>query len=174
MEYLILGFAGGDAKIIESVSDGLDINISHAFIYDRGLVWEATGIKEDHDLYSGFWPHDIKKYVGNPAVRYVLVPLPDITAARTEILRLVGTPYGGGDCFRAGVYALSGIQIPDNKAFVDCSESDVRAIRAGGMVILPDLEAGCIAPASLYKALIAAGCQDVTHEINTQLAVMTA
>ncbi|WP_094607718.1 hypothetical protein SPSIL_009200 [Sporomusa silvacetica DSM 10669] len=157
MAKVVLIFVGGDSEIdkfIEHFSNGEDVNISHAAMLLLNSTLESTGVKEGNDPYPGVWPHDPAKYVDNPYAKFIEIEVPNLTAGEAEARKLIGTPYGPGDCFRAGVYEMFGWKIPDNAFTMDCSEMDARVVRAMEVPVLPELEPGQIAPARLFRSIM--------------------
>lgn len=155
MATVTLVFVGGNStvdKVIQEFSHG---DVTHAAIKILGSVCEAKGMKEETDLYPGFWPHDPVKYDQDADAHMVVVDVPDLAGAEAEARRLIGTPYGYIDCVRGGTYDNTGIQIPGNDLTVNCSEAVTRILRAGGWQILNGVEADCVTPVDLYKAVAA-------------------
>jgi hypothetical protein len=154
MDKLTLIFVGGDSrvdKLIEDVSGG---DVSHVACLLFDSVYEATGMKEESDLYPGTWLHNPTKYDSNPDARFIEIEIPDMAALKGEARNLLGTPYAYGGCIKTGIYDLSGIELPDCALTTHCSETITRLLRSGGVNILPDIEPGCIDPSRLYKAVI--------------------
>jgi len=136
--------------VINDVSQG---EYSHSAIkFDWGII-ESLGIKDPGDKYPGVWLHDPGKY-DNAMVTRIEVDLPDIPAAEVEARLLIGTLYGYTDCVRGGLYDLLGVELEGNKITANCSETVTRILRAGGLNILPDIEADCITPNDLYRELV--------------------
>lgn len=159
MDKLTLIFVGGDSfidKAIEEVSKG-DVSHTACILFDS--VYESTGLKEAEDKYPAVWLHDPDKYTDNPYAKFIQLEIPDMAALKAEARKLLGSPYGYVDCIRAGIFDLLNMQIPDSDFAMDCSETVARLIRAGGINILPDVQAGCIDPARLYKEVLAIGGQ---------------
>lgn len=167
MAKVVLIFVGGNSEIdkfIEHFSNGEDVNISHSAMLLLNSALESTGMKEENDPYPGVWLHDPAKYVDNPYARFIEVEVPNLVAGEAEGRKLIGTPYGPGDCFRAGVYEMLGWKIPDNALTVDCSEMVTRVVRSMEVPVLPELEPGQIAPARLFRSIMQDwNGQDVTY-----------
>lgn len=166
---LVYIFVGGDTEIdhiIQDWSNAKDINITHVAMLLLNSTLESSGIKDEHDPYAGVWLHSPKKYIGNPDAKFIAIDVDSLEPFEEEARNLLGTLYGYGDCARGGIYDRYGIELPDNAKFMDCSETATRITRAE-INILPDIEAGCVTPARLYRTLINDfGGIDITKEIN--------
>lgn len=144
---------GGDStvdKLIQTVEGGKETHVAGIML---GSIAEATGLKEKHDLYPGFWLHDPTKYDNNPDATFYNVEVPDIEAANEEVRRLIGTPYGYSDCLKYALHKCTGVDMPDNTLSVDCSEAYTRIFRAGGLNIFPDLSPDEVSPDEFDKWL---------------------
>ena len=159
MAKMLVGFVGGDTrldKFIEDFSHGTDVDISHAFLMLFGSTYESTGAKEEEDPYPGVWLHSPDKFRSDPHARFVVVDVPDRRAGEDKARALLGTLYGYTDCVETGLQELFSISIPDNALTMHCSETVTRILRAAGLAVLPDLEAGSVSPAHLYRELMEA------------------
>ena len=159
MAKMLVGFVGGDTrldKFIEDFSHGTDVDISHAFLMLFGSTYESTGAKEEEDPYPGVWLHSTDKFRSDPHARFVVVDVPDRRAGEDKARALLGTLYGYTDCVETGLQELFSISIPDNALTMHCSETVTRILRAAGLAVLPDLEAGSVSPAHLYRELMEA------------------
>lgn len=153
MSKITLIFVGGNSevdKVIDNVSHG---DKSHVAIGILGSTLEALGMKDEHDLYPGVWLHDPLKYQNNPDAIFKEVEIPDIQAAETEARKLIGTLYGYDCCIKGGVYDQTGLEIFGNLLTANCSKTVTLVLRAGGFNILPSVNADCITPNDLYRAL---------------------
>lgn len=157
---LTIGFVGGDTwldKAIEGISGGQYADISHSFI--KGIldsILEAEGVKQYNDPYPGVWLHPLNKYEGNTHVKYVDVDVPDIEAAKSKARDLIGTVYGYTDCIATAAALVNknlADALSDGEKTAMCSETVTRILRAGGLDILPGIEADQISPVKLYEAL---------------------
>lgn len=156
MPQITIAAAGGYETIdgvIETFSHGLRDNISHIAMILAGNTWEAQGVIVGNEPYPGFWPQRWDRLVNKECVKLIAVDVPDLAPILKKAQELKGTPYGYGDCFRGGIYELTGKQIPDSEFTVDCSESITRCMRTV-IPILPEItETGCITPEKMYKYL---------------------
>jgi hypothetical protein len=144
-------------KVINDVSHG---DYSHVAIkFDWGVI-EALGVKDPSDKYPGVWLHSVDKY-NNADVKLVDVDLSDLPAAEDEARRLIGTLYGYTDCIRGGIYDLTGVKLPGNVLTANCSETVTRILRDGGLNILPGIDADCVTPNDLCRALEAQYGQNI-------------
>lgn len=159
MPKVIVGFVGGTERIdgfIETVTDALKENISHTFIIIGDDLYESTGYKADGDKYAGVWKREgqANKYDNNPYAKFIELEFDEIDSIKKMAEHYIGTRYGHFDCVRGGWYDLTGIELPDNDFFMDCSEYVTRCLRAKIKKLLEGLEAGCITPIHLYKELL--------------------
>jgi hypothetical protein len=165
MDKVTLIFVGGDTKvdkIITSVTGGVYSHVA-GFLFDS--VYESTGQKEEGDPYPGVWLHDANKYNNNQYAEFIEVDIPDIEALKIEGRKLLGTPYGYIDCLRGGFFDLLGIKTLDNDWAMDCSETWTRLLRAGGLDILTNIEAGDITPARIRQAILDNGYGKIINPI---------
>jgi hypothetical protein len=129
------------------------------FSHVAGLMFnstlEAYGWKLEDDPYPGVWLHSPWRYsLRDPNVVFVDVEIPDIKGAEFEARRLIGAPYGYIDLLAAGIYNLFRIDLRTSGRHISiCSEVWVRILRAGGVEVLPGVEADAIAPMDLYRTL---------------------
>ncbi len=83
--------------------------------------------------------------------------VPDLDNALREAERLVGSPYGLLSCLFGGLYDVFGAELVVPAGAVDCAQLAVRAIRAGGGSVRPELPDSCFTPQGLYAAAKMAG-----------------
>ena len=129
-------------EIIEAVTDS---EFSHASIFLLDGIVEAIG--------EGVVISDVHKYdkIGKEIVS---VEVPNMPAAIAVAHSLIDKEYGFGDCITGAIFDLTGVEIGGlNKETVNCSETVTLILRAGGVKILPEIEAGCITPQDLYEEL---------------------
>jgi hypothetical protein len=175
MSKITVVFVGGDSgvdKVIDTVTNG---NISHVAIKILGGTLEALGIKDSVDKYPGVWLHDTAKYDNNPYADYIDIDLPDLASAEKKAKLLLGKFYSYIGCIEGGAYDLFGVQlhpwltkvinvltikalglpvnIDTGEWTMNCSETVTRILRAGGLNILPGVDADCITPEDLRVAL---------------------
>lgn len=157
MDKITLIFVGGDSRLDKLITGVTGGNKSHVagLLFDG--VYESTAFKEEADPYPGVWLHNPSKYTNNLNAEFVEVEVPDIESLQTEARRLLGTPYGYVDCIRTGLYEMFGIVITDNAYPMDCSETWTRLLRAGGLDILSEVQAGCISPEKMYDTILDGG-----------------
>lgn len=168
-----IGFVGGDTwidDVIKFFSNSYSENITHSFAIVYGRPFEAEGIKEEGTRYPGAWftPNRYKyfneKFKG--LVKYIRIEIPDLEAFEDKAVALQGTLYGYSDCLAAEYKKLTGNDaLVDGETTVMCSETVSLLLRAGGLDILPNLQADQIMPVVLYHELIDNfGGIDVTAE----------
>ncbi|MDF2523192.1 MAG: hypothetical protein K0R31_833 [Clostridiales bacterium] len=168
-------FVGGSKLIdtvIETVTHG---TCSHTAIKILGGVLESQGIPDVGDTYPGVHLHTDGKYNNNAYAQFVDVDLPDLVAAEKKAQSLLGKFYSYIGCIEGVSYDIFGInlhpiinkfinllivkylKIPINlntgEWTMDCSETVTRILRAGGLDVLPSVDADCITPEDLLKAL---------------------
>ncbi|MBU2700435.1 hypothetical protein Ga0466249_001527 [Sporomusaceae bacterium BoRhaA] len=170
-------FVHGDTFIDKSIDDITNGKYSHTAIKILGGVLEALGMPDDGDKYPGIHLHDLGKYDNKPYVEFVSVELPDLAAAENEARNMIGMFYSYIGCIEGGTYDLFGINlrpwfnkiinilitkffhIPVNlstgKWTMNCSETVTRILRAGGLNVLPGVDADCVTPMDLYRYLTA-------------------
>ena len=142
---------GDNTNVVDHVINDASRGVySHSAVEFPWGVVESLGIKDADDKYPGVWLHDPGKY-DNATAKFIEVDLPDIARAEAEARRLIGTLYGYTDCVRGGLYDLLGVELEGNKLTANCSETVTRILRAGGLVILPDVEPDCITPNDLGR-----------------------
>lgn len=155
-------------RTIEAFSQGDFCHVAVRFSW--GIV-EALGVPE-----RGFMPgvrlSPVDKYDGK-AVVTIKLALPEEAAAEQEARRLLGRLYSYIGCLEGGVYDMTGIRLQPwlnkfsdwlqtrlfgtvlpvdvGKWSMNCSETAARIIRAGGINILPGVEADCITPMDLIR-----------------------
>jgi hypothetical protein len=78
--------------------------------------------------------------------------VPDLNNALREAERLVGNPYGLLPCLSGGLYDVFRVELIVPAGAVDCAQLAVRAIRAGGGSVRPELPDSCFTPQGLYAA----------------------
>lgn len=168
-------FVGGSKlidKVIENVTHG---TYSHTAIKILGGVLESQGIPDVGDKYPGVHLHTDGKYNNNTYTQFVDVDLPDLIAAEKKAQSLLGKFYSYIGCIEGGSYDIFGINLhPIINRFINllivkflnipinldtgewtmnCSETVTRILRAGGLDVLPSVDADCITPVDLLKAL---------------------
>lgn len=168
-------FVGGSKlidKVIENVTHG---TCSHTAIKILGGVLESQGIPDVGDKYPGVHLHTDGKYNNNAYTQFVDVDLPDLIAAEKKAQSLLGKFYSYIGCIEGGSYDIFGINLhPIINRFINllivkflnipinldtgewtmnCSETVTRILRAGGLDVLPGVDADCITPEDLLKAL---------------------
>jgi hypothetical protein len=168
-------FVGGNElvdKVIEGVTHG---TCSHVAIQILGGVLESQGVPDKGDRYPGVHLHALDKYDNNQYAKFVEVEVPNLSAAERTAKRLLGKFYSYIGCIEGGVYDLFGIQLhpwiakyinllivkffrlPVNldtgEWTMNCSETVTRILRAGGLSVLPGVDADCITPEDLLVAL---------------------
>jgi len=168
MSKMVVGFVGGDTdldKFIEKFSHGEDVDVSHAFLMLFGSTYESTGAKEEQDPYPGVWLHNPDKFIDDQHAKFIEVEVPNKRAGEDKARELLGTLYGYTDCLETGLKELFNISIPDNELSMHCSETVTRILRAAGIDILPNIEAGQVSPAALYKEVMQLGGQDIAGQL---------
>jgi len=146
MKVNVLFYFGHDwiGKVIDAV-EGPGKDPSHTGIFMFGGLLEA--VKE------GFVKSPATTYDGLDT-KIITVDVPDMGAAETKALTLLGTTYGYIDCVNGGLHDLTGKNVPgDGEITANCSEAVCRILRAGGLDILPGVYADDITPADLLRAL---------------------
>ena len=158
MSAVRVGFVGGDTivdTVIEAASGSQYADISHSFVYLLNSIVEAEGVKKYSDPYPGVWVHPPDKYEGNQHVKFIDVDVPDLPAAESKARELIGTLYGYTDCIVTATKFLTGHNIfKGGENTMHCSETVVRILRAGGLVVCPELEADEVSPILLYEDLL--------------------
>jgi len=140
------------SRIISKVTKGPYTHV--ALIIDEKNLIESFASKIDSDPYVGVWLHPAGRYNKYKSAVFINVEIPDQKGAEQEIRDLLGCYYGFGDCIAAGIYSLTGRQIPANgELTMTCSETVIRILRAGGLNILPGVKPDVISPMDLYRAL---------------------
>lgn len=168
-------FVGGSKlidKVIENVTHG---TCSHTAIKILGGVLESQGMPDVGDKYPGVHLRTDGKYNNNTYTQFVDVDLPDLIAAEKKAQSLLGKFYSYIGCIEGGSYDIFGINLhPIINRFINllivkflnipinldtsewtmnCSETVTRILRAGGLDVLPGVDADCITPEDLLKAL---------------------
>ncbi|SEP36904.1 hypothetical protein [Propionispora vibrioides] len=155
-------------RTIEAVSQGDFCHVAVQFAW--GIV-EALGVPE-RGFVPGVRLSPTDKYDGK-AVATMKLALPEEAAAEQEARRLLGRLYSYIGCLEGGIYDLTGIRLQPwlNKLSdwlqirlfgtvlpvdigtwsMNCSETAARIIRAGGINVLPGVEADCITPMDLIR-----------------------
>lgn len=140
------------SKLISKVTKG---EYTHVALKILNSVLEAFVSAIEDDPYPGIWLHEPDRYDNYKNAVFVDVEVPNLRGAEREARRSLGTYYGLVDCITSGIYNLTGASIPGNgKHTMNCSETVVRILRAGGVNILPGINADSISPMDLYRALI--------------------
>lgn len=178
-------FVGGNKlidKVIENVTHG---TCSHTAIKILGGVLESQGIPDVGDKYPGVHLHIDDKYNNNAYVQFVDVDLPDLIAAEKKAQSLLGKFYSYIGCIEGGSYDIFGInlhpiinrfinllivkclRIPINldtgEWTMNCSETVTRILRAGGLDVLSGIDADCITPEDLLKALTSKNFSNINN-----------
>ena len=170
-------FVHGDTFIDKSIDDITNGKYSHTAIKILGGVLEALGMPDAGDKYPGVHLHDLGKYDNNPHVEFIEVDLPDLASAEKEGRNLLGMFYSYIGCIEGGTYDLFGINIhplinnminilitkflhipvklSSGELTMNCSETVTRILRAGGLNVLPGVNADCVTPMDLYRYLAA-------------------
>lgn len=155
-------------RTIEGVSQGDFCHVAVRFSW--GIV-EALGVPE-RGFVPGVRLSPVDKYDGKAVVMMKLA-LPEEAAAEQEARRLLGRLYSYIGCLEGGIYDMTGIRLQPwlnklidwlqirlfgtalpvdvGKWSMNCSETAVRIIRAGGIKVLPGVEADCITPMDLIR-----------------------
>ena len=96
------------------------------------------------------------------------VPLYDQAVSKAN--SLLGTPYGlVTDCLVGGIHDVLGIELTGNgEKTVNCSETVLRILRAGGVAILTDHVADIITPEDLYQVVLQVREQQIAAGIIVQ------
>ena len=139
------------SKVIERVEGGPWTHVA-GLILDSTL--ESEGVKEHSDPYPGVWLHPPDKYKDGEDAVFIQVDVPDLAAAEQQARDSLGSLYGYIDCVNGGIKELFDKVIPgDGTATMNCSETWTRILRAGGLDVLPGIEADSVTPQMLYEAL---------------------
>jgi hypothetical protein len=172
-------FVGGNSwvdSVIEKITHG---DVSHVAIQILGGTLESQGIPDKGDRYPGVHLHDLHKYDNNPYAKVYSVDIPDVLAATQKAEEVKGKFYSYLACFEGGTYDLFKIhlhpiimkginwclskllRIPidldTGEWTMDCSETVTRILRAGGLLILPNIPADEVTPEDLEDALVSMG-----------------
>lgn len=132
--------------------------LSKAIQFATGSQWAHVGIELlggiVEALFDGVSLSVNNKYEGY-IHEYVEVDIPYLEAAEEKARALLNASYGFiTDNVSGAVHDLTGIVLAGNgEATVNCSETVVLILRAGGFVILPDHAADTITPGGLYRAI---------------------
>lgn len=146
--YLRLLFIKEDTptgELIQRITGG---EWSHVAVYALGGLVEAVPPRvtvSSVGRYQGLRTEFVDFYV------------PDLDCALREVERLVGSPYGLLSCLSGGLYDVFGVELTVPAGAVDCAQLAVRAIRAGGRAVRPELPDNCFTPQGLYVAAKLAG-----------------
>lgn len=153
-------------RTIETFSRGDFCHVAVKFPW--GIV-EALGVPEKGYI-PGVRLSPTNKYDGKEGLTINLA-LPDQVAAEQEARKLLGRFYSYIGCLEGGIYDISGIRLQPwinkistwlltrlfgmtlavnvGKWSMNCSETVTRIIRAGGLNVLPGVDADCITPMDL-------------------------
>ena len=155
MAKLTLIFTGNSSNALSNVISKVTKGpYTHVAIKILGSTLEAFASCLEGDPYPGVWLHEPDRYDNYKNAVFVDVEVPNLRGAEREARRSLGTYYGLVDCITSGIYNLTGTSIPGNgKHTMNCSETVVRILRAGGVNILPGVNADSISPMDLYRAL---------------------
>ena len=109
---------------------------------------------------------DIHKYDDvEKEIITIEVPLYDHAVSKAN--SLLGIKYGLlTDCLVGGIHDVLGIELAGNgEQTLDCSETILRILRAGGVSILTDHNADIITPEDLYQAVLQVREQQIADGI---------
>lgn len=139
-------FVHGDNFLSKAIQFATSSQWAHVGIELFGGIVEA--------LFDGVSLSERDKYEAY-IHEYVEVDIPCLEAAEEKARTLLDASYGFvTDNVSGAVHDLTGIALSGNgEETVNCSETVVRILRAGGVVVLPDHAADAITPGGLYRAL---------------------
>jgi len=155
-------------RTIETFSKGEYCHVAIKFPW--GIV-ESLG-----ELELGFMPgvrmSPINKYDGADILA-IDIKVPDQVAAERKAQSLIGRLYSYIGCLEGGTYDITGVKlhpwivkifnwfftkflgvalnIDTGKWTMNCSETVTRILRAGGLEVLPSVDADCITPMDLVR-----------------------
>ncbi len=155
-------------RTIETFSKGDYCHVAIKFPW--GIV-ESLGVPE-----LGFMPgvrlSPINKY-DDANILAIDIKMPDQVAAERKAQNLIGRLYSYIGCFEGGTYDITGIKlhpwivkilnwfltrflgvplsIDTGEWTMNCSETVTRILRAGGLEVLPGVDADCITPMDLVR-----------------------
>ena len=160
-------------RLISNVTQGDYVHVAIKFKW--GIV-ESLGVPEPGCILPGVRVSPLDKY-DNANVHTINIRLSDPPAAEQMAKSLIGTLYSYIGCIEGGLYNRFGIQIhgcistilnwiirqiaklpvpiDTGNWTMNCSETVARILKAGGLDVLPGVDADCITPMDLYQSLAA-------------------